>query len=76
MVKLSDSDILFVKKNMSPKEQDKILSAKTVRQLLHEFYVWIDMNESCWEANGEDYSDLGRAAQRVYDNIYLYAEEC
>lgn len=71
MLKLEDSDIQFIKANMSEEIQEKIFSAETRRQLLHEFYVWIDMCEECWEANGEDYSDLGRAAQRVYDNIYL-----
>lgn len=71
MLKLEDSDVRFIKENMSAEFQERIFSAETRRQLLHEFYVWMDTSEECWEANGEDYSDLGRAAQRVYDNIYL-----
>lgn len=71
MLKLEDSDIQFIKENMPVEFQEKIFSAETRRQLLSEFDWWINVTRDCWEANGEDYSDLGRAAQRVYDNIYL-----
>mgnify|MGYP000796867007 FL=1 len=27
------------------------------------------MNPDCWDENGYDYSDLGRQAQKVYDDI-------
>ena len=36
---------------------------------------WFNYYPDCWEANGEDYNALGTATQRVYDSIYLNAEE-
>lgn len=33
------------------------------------FSDWLDMNPDCWDENGYDYSDLGRQAQKVYDDI-------
>ncbi len=75
MVKLSENDLDFIYKTLPKELTDKIPQAKTVNDVLHILNLWIDMYPDCWETNGEDYNDLGRATQRVYDNIYLYAEE-
>ena len=75
MVKISESDMNF-NQNTLPKDlQERILQAKTVNDVLYALNDWIDLYPDCWEENGEDYNDLGRATQRVYDNIYLYGED-
>ena len=75
MPRISESDIEFIKKNLPKDLQDKILQAQTVNEILRVLNFWINRYPDCWEANGEDYNDLGRATQRVYDNIYLYGED-
>lgn len=71
MLKFSEKDIQFVKNNLSKEEQEKILTAQTLEEALDVFSSWIDLCEDCWEEDGINYSDLGRQAQRIYDNIYL-----
>ena len=75
MVKISESDMNFIQNTLPKDLQERILQAKTVNDVLYALNDWIDLYPDCWEANGEDYNDLGRATQRVYDNIYLYGED-
>lgn len=71
MLKFNEKDIQFVNNNLSKEEQEKIFTAQTLKDALSVFARWIDLCEDCWEEDGENYSDLGRQAQRVYDNIFL-----
>ena len=48
---------------------DKILNSDSARDALVAFSDWLAMNPDCWDENGYDYSDLGRQAQKVYDDI-------
>ena len=65
MVKMNESSEIFLKKNIP--EALKCQTANGVLDLLYDFI----------EANGyaapdyEDYNDMGRAAQKVYDDVYL-----
>lgn len=71
MLIFKDSDIEFVKKNLPKNSQKEIFSAQKTNTALDILSEWIDLCEDCWEEDGENYSDLGRQAQQVYDNIYL-----
>lgn len=71
MLKFDDNDIEFIKKHLPIESQKIMFSAKELNTALDILYEWIDLSDDCWEENGEDYSDLGRQAQRVYDSIYL-----
>lgn len=71
MLKFNENDIQFIENNLSKEEQEKIFTAQKLSDALSVFARWIDLYEACWEEDGENYSDLGRHAQRVYDNIYL-----
>lgn len=75
MVKISESDMNFIRNTLPTDLQERVLQAKTVNDVLDVLNDWIDLYPDCWEPNGEDYNDLGRATQRVYDNIYLYGED-
>lgn len=67
MIIINDINKKFVK-NHIPKA-DEILNSDSVRDALEAFSDWLDMNPDCWDENGYDYSDLGRQAQKVYDDI-------
>lgn len=67
MIIINDKNKKFVK-NHIPKA-DEILNSASVRDALEAFSDWLDMNPDCWDENGYDYSDLGRQAQKVYDDI-------
>jgi hypothetical protein len=71
MLVFKNSDTEFIKKNLPADSQEKIFSAQETNTVLDILSEWIDLSEECWEENGEDYSELGRQAQRIYDNIYL-----
>ncbi len=71
MIVFKNSDTEFIKNNLPADSQEKIFSAQETNTALDILSEWIDLCEECWEENGEDYSELGRQAQRVYDNIYL-----
>lgn len=71
MLVFKNSDTEFIKNNLPADSQEKIFSAQETNTALDILSEWIDLCEKCWEENGEDYSELGRQAQRVYDNIYL-----
>lgn len=71
MLKFNNNDIEFIKNNLPIESQEIIFSTEELNTTLDILSEWIDLNEKCWEENGEDYSDLGRQAQRVYDSIYL-----
>uniref|UniRef100_UPI003F7D54DC hypothetical protein n=1 Tax=Ruminococcus intestinalis TaxID=2763066 RepID=UPI003F7D54DC len=47
----------------------QILNSASARDALVAFSDWLAMNPDCWDENGYDYSDLGRQAQKVYDDI-------
>lgn len=66
MLKLENSDIEFIKKYLDNFE--KLLKETDVNVILKTIYDFIDLNG--FDEN-EDYNDLGREAQKVYDNIYL-----
>ncbi len=71
MILFKNSDTEFIKNNLPADSQEKIFSAQETNTVLDILSEWIDLCEECWEENGEDYSELGRQAQHVYDNIYL-----
>lgn len=67
MIIINDKNIKFVKKHIP--NADEILNANSTRDALVAFSDWLAMNSDCWDENGYDYSDLGRQAQKVYDDI-------
>lgn len=67
MIKFEQSDIKFISENIP--EPERILESNNLREILLILSDWISKN--AWDKSGYDYSDLGRQAQRVYDNIYL-----
>ena len=71
MLNFNIKSIEFINNHLPEESQKTIFSAKTTNEVLDILSEWIDLCEECWEENGEDYSDLGRQAQHVYDDIYL-----
>ncbi len=67
MIIINDKNKKFVKNHIP--NADKILNSDSARDALEAFSDWLDMNPDCWDENGYDYSDLGRQAQKVYDDI-------
>ena len=67
MIIINDKNKKFVKKHIP--NADKILNSDSARDALVAFSDWLAMNPDCWDENGYDYSDLGRQAQKVYDDI-------
>ena len=67
MIIINDKNKKFVKKHIP--NADKILNSDSARDALVAFSDWLAMNPDCWDENGHDYSDLGRQAQKVYDDI-------
>ncbi|MDO4831400.1 MAG: hypothetical protein Q4A46_07990 [Clostridia bacterium] len=57
----------FIKKYVPNSE--KVLESTTVHDALVAFSDWLDTNPDCWETNGYDYSNFGRKAQKVYDDM-------
>ena len=69
MVKMSEMARQFLTENCP-----EALKAKTVREVLETLYD--DIDEKGFGGNRMDeYNDYGRAAQRVYDDILLNAED-
>lgn len=68
MIKLRESDIAFIKKYVG--EDSKLLYIDDIREFLIEFGNWLDVTPICWNSVFDDYSDIGREAQRVYDYAY------
>ncbi|MEG1835650.1 MAG: hypothetical protein RR229_05940 [Oscillospiraceae bacterium] len=71
MPTLTQTDKDFINKNLPKDLAEKIFNAKEVNDILSVLNFWLNRNGDCWASNGEDYNDLGRETQRVYDNIYL-----
>ena len=69
MLNLNKDDIKFINKNIS--EPQKIINAVSVRDALVAFSNWIAVSDRCWDNTGDNYSDFGRRAQKIYDNILL-----
>lgn len=67
MLLFSNSDRVFIQNNIP--DAINILNADKCRDALVLFSRWIDTNTACWDDSGLNYSDFGRKAQRVYDNI-------
>lgn len=77
MLIISKENINFIKKNIP--EADKIINANCTRDALIVFSEWLAFTRKCWDESGYYYSDLGRQAQRVYDdllydNVYAHKE--
>ncbi len=77
MIIIDDTNKRFVKKHIP--NADEILNSDSVRNALKLFSSWLNMNPDCWDESGYYYSDLGRQAQRVYDdllydNVYAHKE--
>lgn len=66
MLKLTNDEVIFIKDNLENAEI--LLQSDDVNDILEPLDIWI-------LANGfnNDYSlnDIGRQAQKIYDNIYL-----
>lgn len=67
MLNLRDIDIEFIRKNMG--EDSALLKTDDVNCFLELLYEWIDYNG--FDEYGENYNDLGRSAQRIYDYVYV-----
>lgn len=70
-IKMRKSDTEFIKKNMG--EDSILLKTDDLREFSLVFTEWIARNG--FDETGENYSDLGREAQRVYNYFlskYLY----
>lgn len=67
MINFEKSDIKFIEENIP--DPDKIINSDNLRNVLLILSDWISRNG--WDETGINYSDLGRQAQEVYDNIYL-----
>lgn len=65
MIKFYDTDIKFIKKFFDNAEQ--LLQERDVDVVLEKIDDFINLNGF----DDYDYNDLGREAQKVYDNIYL-----
>lgn len=66
MLNLRDSDIEFIKKNMG--EDSVFLTTDNAGEFLDKLYDWIDIFG--FDETGENYNDLGRSAQHIYDYVY------
>ncbi len=75
MVKMKENDMKFITETLPQDLVKRVTEAETVNDVLDVLNDWLDFYPDCWEANGEDYNALGIATQRVYDSIYLNAEE-
>lgn len=67
MLNFTKDDIKFLEENVS--ESYNIINAVNVRDALVIFSNWIATSDKCWDDTGDNYSDFGRNAQKVYDNI-------
>lgn len=68
MIKMSKESKLFLKKYIP-----QVLSATEVNGVLDVLYDFIDENGFA-PPEYESYNDLGREAQKVYDDVYLSNE--
>ena len=69
MIIVNKQDEEFIKENIPNPEC--ILEAKSLREAELRFLDWLDRSDDCWDATGRNYSALGTAAQRVYDNLRI-----
>ena len=65
MLKMSEESRRFINENIPD-----VLSAKTVNDALDLIYYFID-DYGFAPPDYEDYNEIGRKAQRVYDDIYM-----
>ena len=66
MLNLKESDIEFIKDNIS--EDSILLQTNDIGVFLDALDEWIV--QFGWDETGENLSDLGREAQRIYDYVY------
>lgn len=66
MLNLKESDIEFIKDNIS--EDSILLQTNDIGIFLDALDEWIA--QFGWDETGENLSDLGREAQRIYDYVY------
>ena len=64
MLNMNEQSRLFLEKHLPD-----ALGAPTLREALHLLYVWIDENGFA-PPHYDEYNDLGREAQKVYDDLY------
>lgn len=67
MLKMNDASKKFLEEHLP-----KALDVEDVNEVLDEIYDFID--EFGFVLPNYDYNDLGREAQKVYDDIYLSNE--
>lgn len=65
---ITDSDKKFIMAHFQNAE--RVLSMSNVREVLDAVGDWIDENGFA-PPDYNDYNDLGREAQKIYDRIYL-----
>ena len=65
MVKMQESSKMFLEKNIP-----EALKCQTVHGVLDLLYDFIE-NNGFAAPDYEDYNDIGSAAQKVYDDVYL-----
>lgn len=66
MLNLRKSDIEFIENNIG--NDSILLRTNKVNEFLDSLYDWIDLNG--FDETGENYNDLGREAQKIYDYVY------
>ncbi len=66
MLNLRKDDIDFIKAHIG--DNSVLLKTDDIGVFLEVLYNWIDMNG--FDDTGENYNNLGRGAQRVYDYAY------
>lgn len=66
MLNLRKSDIEFIENNIG--NDSMLLRTNKVNEFLDSLYDWIDING--FDETGENYNDIGRAAQKIYDYVY------
>jgi cystathionine beta-lyase family protein involved in aluminum resistance len=67
MLKLTENDKIFIKKNFD--NADEILSSNSLRDVLIALYDLID-DKGFAPPHYDEYNDFGREALKVYDSIY------
>lgn len=66
MLNLRKNDIVFIENNIG--NDSILLRTNKVNEFLDSLYDWIDLNG--FDETGENYNDLGREAQKIYDYVY------
>ena len=68
MLNLRKDDIEFIKKHVG--DDSVLLKTDDIGVFLDVLYDWIARYG--WDTTGENYSDLGREAQKIYDYAYAH----